>query len=52
MPNYVFFTSHGTHANCAIIAMLYTHLIRNQLWNTMVVLKMCDSVPSARFPRL
>ena len=25
-----FFTSHGAYVNCAIIAMLYTHLIGNQ----------------------
>ena len=26
-----FFTSHGAHTNCAIVAMLYTHSIGNQL---------------------
>ena len=31
------------------IAMLYTHSIRNQPCNTMVVFKMRDSVPSARY---
>ena len=36
--------------NCAIMAMLYTHSIGNQPQNTMVVFKMRDSVPSARYP--
>ena len=31
------------------IAMLYTYSIGNQPWNTMVVFKMRDSVPSARY---
>ena len=31
------FTSQGTHLNCAIRAMLYTHSIGNQPQNTMVV---------------
>ena len=44
-----FFTSCGAYVNCAIIAMLYTHSIGNQPENTMVVFKMCDSVPSARY---
>ena len=26
-----FFTSHSVYVNCAIIAMLYTHLFGNQL---------------------
>ena len=39
-----FFTLHGAYVFCAIIAMLYTHLIGNQPYNTMVVFKMCDSV--------
>ena len=26
----IFFTSRGAYINCAIIAMLYTHLIENQ----------------------
>ena len=37
------------HVNCTIIAMLYTHSIGNQLSNKMVVFKMCDSVPRARY---
>ena len=49
MPNYNFFTSRGAYINCAIIAMLYTHSIGNQPWNTMVVFKMHDSVPSMRY---
>ena len=32
------------------MAMLYTHSIGNQPQNTMVVFKMSDSVPSARYP--
>ena len=40
------FTSHVAYLSCAIIAMLYTHLIGNKLLNTMVV---CDSVPSVRY---
>ena len=31
------------------MTMLYTHSIGNQLQNTMVVFKMRDSVPSARY---
>ena len=50
MPNRDFFTSRGTYVNCAIIAMLYTHSIGNQPYNTMVVFKMCDSVPSRVIP--
>ena len=44
------FTSHG-----AYVAKLRYHSdviyssIGNQAWNTMVVFKMCDSVPSARY---
>ena len=47
----VIFTSSGMLVNCAIMAMLmlYTHSIGNQLQNTMVVFKMHDSVPSARY---
>ena len=47
--NMQFFALRGAYVNCAIIAMLYTHLIGNQPYNTMVVFKMCDSVPSARY---
>ena len=43
------FTSRGAHLNCSIMAMLYTHSTGNQLWNTMVVFKMRDSVSSARY---
>ena len=28
-PKWRFFTSHGAHLNCAIMAMLYTHSIGN-----------------------
>ena len=45
----IFFTSRGAHVNCAIMAMLYTHSIGNPPQNTMVVFKMRDSVPSARY---
>ena len=31
------------------MAMLYTHAIGNQPWNTMVVFKMRESVPTARY---
>ena len=34
------------------MAMLYTHWIGNQLYNTMVVFKLRDSVPSARYSRV
>ena len=44
-----FFTSRGAYANMRYLAMLYTHSIGNQPENTMVVLKMRDSVPSARY---
>ena len=44
------FTSCGAHVNYAIMAMLYTHSIGNQPLNTMVVFKICDSVPSTRYP--
>ena len=30
-PKWRFFTSRGAHLNCAIMAMLYTHSIGNQL---------------------
>ena len=30
-PKWRFFTSHGAHLNCTIMAMLYTHSIGNQL---------------------
>ena len=43
------FTSRGAQVNCAIMAMLYTRSIGNQPWNTMVMFKMRDSVPSARY---
>ena len=43
------FTSCGAHVNCAIMPMLYTHSIRNPPQNTMVVFKMRDSIPSARY---
>ena len=52
MPKGEFFTLCGAHINCAIMAMLYTHSIGNQLYNTMVVFKIRDSVPSARYSRL
>ena len=44
-----FFTSRGAHVNLCYIAMLYTHSIGNQPQNTMVVFKMRNSVPSARY---
>ena len=37
------------HVNCAIIAMLNTNSIENQLQNAMVVFKRRDSVPSASY---
>ena len=48
----IFFTSRGAYVNCTIIAMLYTHFIGNQPYITMVVFKMRDSVPSARYSRI
>ena len=47
MPNGDFFTLRSAHVNCAIMAMLYTHLIGNQLYKTMVVFK-CVIVYLAR----
>ena len=44
-----FFTSRGAYVNCAIIAMLYTHSIGNQPYNTMEVFKMRDSVHRVRY---
>ena len=50
MPNRdFFFTSCGAYVNCAIMAMLYTHSIGNQLYNTMVLFKIRDSVPSMKY---
>ena len=49
MPNRDFFNSRGEYVNLRYMAMLYTHSIGNQPWNTMVVFKMRDSVPSARY---
>ena len=40
------FTSRGAYIN---LVMLYTHSIGNQPYNTMVVFKIHDSVPSARY---
>ena len=37
----LFFTSRGAHVNCAIMAILYTHSIGNQLYNTMVSCLKC-----------
>ena len=48
-PKWRFLTSRGAHVNCAIMAMLYTHPIGNQPQNTMVVFKMRESVPAARY---
>ena len=47
----VFLTSRGVYVNCDInnIAMLYTHSIGDQPWNTMVVFIVRDRVPSARY---
>ena len=42
-------TSRGAHVNCAIMAMLYIHAIGNQPYNMMVVFKMRESVPIARY---
>ena len=44
-----FFTSRGAYVNLRYIAILYTYSIGNQPWNTMVVFKMRDIVPSARY---
>ena len=52
LPNGVSFTLRGVHVNCAIMSMLYTHSIGNQLYNTLLVFKMRDSVPSARYSRV
>ena len=49
MPNRDFFTSRVAYVNLRYIAMLYTYSIGNQPWNIMVVFKMRDSVPSARY---
>ena len=42
-------TSRGAHINRAIMALLCTHSIGNPPQNLMVVFKMRDSVPSARY---
>ena len=42
-------TLHGMCVHCAAIVMLYTHSIGNQLSNVMVVFRMRDRVPSARY---
>ena len=44
-----FFTSRGAHVNCAIMAMLYTHSIGHQPQNMIVVFKMRECIPSARY---
>ena len=44
-----YFARAGAHVNCAIMAILYTHSIGNPPQNTMVVFKMSDNVPSARY---
>ena len=49
MPNRDFFTSRGAYVNLRYIAILYTYSIGNQLYNTMAVFKMRDSVPNARY---
>ena len=49
MPNRDFFTSRGAYVKLRYVAMLYTHSIGNQPYNTMVVFKMSDSVPSAKY---
>ena len=43
VPNGDFFMR-DVNVHCAIIAIVYTHLIGNQLYNTMVVFKKQDSV--------
>ena len=39
-----FFTSRGAYINLRYITIIYTHSIANQLYNTVVVFKMRDSV--------
>ena len=46
---WLFFTSRGAHVNCTIMALLYTHSIGKPSQKTMVVFKMRDSVPRARY---
>ena len=45
----IFFSSRGAYIKLRYIAILYTHSIGNQPYNTMVVFKMRDSVPSASY---
>ena len=47
MPNSDF--SRGAYVNLRYIAMLYTYSIGNQPYNTMMVLKIRDSAPRARY---
>ena len=50
MPKLRFFNSHGAYVKLRyIIGMVYTHSIGNQPQNTLVVFKMRNSVPSARY---
>ena len=50
MPNcQFFFTLHSVYVDC-VITEIHTHLFGNLPQNTMVIFKMCDSVPSERYP--
>ena len=49
MPNHDFLLRAVRNVQLRYIAILYTHLIGNQPKNTMVVFKIRDSVPSARY---
>ena len=48
IPNRDFFTLRGAYLNLRYIAMLHIYSVGN-LYNTMVVFKMRDSVPSTRY---
>ena len=43
------FTSCGAYVNLRYMARVYTHSIVNQLYNTIVVFKLGDIVPSASY---
>ena len=44
-----FYFARCAYVNLRYIAILYTYSIGNQPWNTMMVFKMRDSVPSASY---
>ena len=49
MHKFIIIKKRGEKVKLSYLAMLYTHSIGNQPYNTMVVFKMSDSVPSVRY---